>query len=333
MKLIKSLVLSSLLLTVFFIAGCEQAPTSSVEPATTGSLSKTATSAVLYLWNENANNETVNIYAVSENWTEYGVTWNNKPAVYPTIEKSFQTNVSNDWITVDITGLVNKWLNGTYANFGLLLDKPADNLEVFSSREGTYPPYLKINYSDGSETILDIADAEIDQRYPDQNFGGTDRLFTALINGYQKQSLIKFDVNYVPEETCETAYAYQPNSGTTPGTCFMDLGFGNWGWSIYLPSTGKYTFPVYAGAGQCDITKGTYVGTVDVDYSGGTVKFEYHFADGFSSSETHFYAGTTKTPFFKGKATVAPGQYKVGTGLSGGIYVIAHAVVCSSNWK
>ena len=209
MNFIKSLFLSSLFFTIIFIAGCEQAPTSSIEPTDTGSqLSKVSNSAILHIWNENANNETVNIYAVNQDWVESVVTWNNRPTIFPTLESSFQTDVSNGWKTVDITGLVNKWLDGTYANYGLLLYKPADNLEVFSSKEGYYPPYLEIIYSDGSQTVLDIADTEIDQTRPDENFGGSDRLFTALINGNQKQSLIKFDVAYVPDGGCTLTPGY-----------------------------------------------------------------------------------------------------------------------------
>ncbi len=209
MNFIKSLFLSSLFFTIIFIAGCEQAPTSSIEPTDTGTqLSKVSNSAILHIWNENANNETVNIYAVNQDWVESVVTWNNRPTIFPTLESSFQTDVSNGWKTVDITGLVNKWLDGTYANYGLLLYKPADNLEVFSSKEGYYPPYLEIIYSDGSQTVLDIADTEIDQTRPDENFGGSDRLFTALINGNQKQSLIKFDVAYVPDGGCTLTPGY-----------------------------------------------------------------------------------------------------------------------------
>ena len=131
-------------------------------------------------------------------------------------------------------------------------------------------------------------------------------------------------------------YAYDDDEDAV-GTCFIDLGFGNWGWSIYLPATGTYTFPVYAGAGQCDITKGTYVGDVTVVYGGGTATFNYAFEPGFSTEETHFYAGTTPTPLKKqGKnwvPTVAPGQYYISSNLpSTGIYIIAHAVVCSSDW-
>ncbi len=157
---------------------------------------------------------------------------------------------------------------------------------------------------------------------PTTNYCNEVFLFNGIVNGYEKYSLLKFDIEYAPEEVCETAFAFDgDNLTTTIGTCFLQYGFDRWGWSIYLPGTGTYTFPVYAGAGQCDINKGTYVGDVTVVYSAnGTVTFSYDFEEGFSASETHFYAGkTTVARDKKGKPTVAPGQYKVTPNLTGGI--------------
>ncbi|MEM2094020.1 MAG: hypothetical protein QXI32_01830 [Candidatus Bathyarchaeia archaeon] len=123
----------------------------------------------------------------------------------------------------------------------------------------------------------------------------------------------------------ETAYAYSTNA-----TSFIPT-FRNWGWTIQLGKEGTYTFDVYAGAGQCDITKGMLVGTVEVTYSGGTVTVNFDLGSNdvadFTLEEFHVYAGYKLFPTFKGKPTVAPGQYTVGTGLSGPIYVIVHAVV------
>lgn len=329
MKLIKSLILSTLFLAIIFIAGCNEAPVTSNENVDGGQLSKAVTSVELHIFNTSANQQTVNIYAVSSDWAECLVTYNTQPTLHPGPEGSFVTNVNNDWITTDISGIYYKWLDGTYDNFGIFLTCSGTNLERFDSKEGINPPFIRITYDDGSfEDIADIADTELNELHPDVNYCNEVFLFNGIVNGLEKQSLLKFDIEYVPQEECETAYAFDEEDGT----CFIDLGFGNWGWSIYLPGPGTYTFPVYAAAGQCDITKGTYVGDVTAVYSGGTVAFTYDFEPGFSTEETHFYAGTTPTPIVRGKATVAPGQYKIGTGLSGGIYIIAHAVVCSSDW-
>lgn len=331
MKLIKSMLLSSLFLAIIFIAGCNEAPTTSNEiVGPNQQLSKTASSATLHIFNYFANEQTINIYGVSSNWEECVVTWDTQPTTYPGIEGSFSTNVSGGWITTDVTGLVNKWLDGTYDNFGLLLSTTGTNLEQFDSREGANVPYISIVYSDGSEDVLDIADTELNELEPGVNFCDEVFLFNGIVNGYQKYSLLKFDIEYVPEVECETAFAYDE---APDGTCFLDLGFDRWGWSIKLSEPGTYTFPVYAAAGQCDLSKGTYVGDVTAIYADGTVTFEYDFEEGFSASETHFYAGYNQVASDKkGKPTVAPGQYKIGTGLEGEIYIIAHAVVCSSDW-
>jgi hypothetical protein len=128
---------------------------------------------------------------------------------------------------------------------------------------------------------------------------------------------------------CETAYAY---SDAEPSTCFSDLGLGfsNWGWTIYLADEDEYVLDLYAGAGQCDTEKGTFVGTVTVDYSGGTVDTTFSLEPGHALYEAHVYAGASPVPVTKkGKATVAPGQYYIEPDLEGEIYVIVHAVVCS----
>ncbi|MCD4729837.1 MAG: hypothetical protein K8R74_04500 [Bacteroidales bacterium] len=141
----------------------------------------------------------------------------------------------------------------------------------------------------------------------------------------------------IPQYDCETAYAY----GDDLATCFLDipeLKTNNWGWSngpISDPSS--YSWDIYAGAGQCDITKGTLVGTLDVDYSAGTVIVTYNIDPDFTMDENHLFIGENgeMLPRKKGKYTTAPGQFPYSgqssytiDGLSGDIYVVAHSVVC-----
>jgi hypothetical protein len=344
MKLISSIFLSILLLTIILITGCEQGPNTITEPGVIGQqLSKfslpagaSLDSAILHIHTSTFNDELVNIYGVSSDWDESTVTWNTKPNIFGAPIEGTLTPNAYEWKTVNITALAGKWLDGTYTNFGLLLDQvnQSSTLSSYYSKENIYQPFLEIFYTGGSAVVPDIADAYLSEQDPTTNFN-YDVLYTGYKNGFEKQSLLKFDVEYTPEEVCETAFAFDGDTLTTTiGTCFSQYGFDRWGWSIYLAEPGTYTFPVYAGAGQCDITKGTYVGTVTAVYSGGTVSFTYNFEAGFSSSETHFYAGTTTVARDnKGKPTVAPGQYKIGTGLGdSGVYIIAHAVVCSSDW-
>lgn len=122
-------------------------------------------------------------------------------------------------------------------------------------------------------------------------------------------------------------YVYETAYAKGGGQCFTALGFSNWGWTNPI-GPGTYTWPLWAGAGQCDTSKGALVGTVTVTYSGSTVTVTYNVGSPYLLDETHVYAGTTSVPKDKkGKPTVAPGQYTNPGGFSGNVYVIAHAVV------
>jgi hypothetical protein len=121
----------------------------------------------------------------------------------------------------------------------------------------------------------------------------------------------------------QTAFAYG-------NQCFLDLGFDRWGWSNGPLSEGAYTYDVYAGAAQCDLSKGTYVGKVKVTYSGGNVSVQFMLDKGFALLESRVYAGYTPVPMLDGKPTVAPGQYTISPNLTGDIYVIVHGVVAGS---
>jgi hypothetical protein len=148
---------------------------------------------------------------------------------------------------------------------------------------------------------------------------------------------------------CDTAYAYSEEYAT----CFLDCGFSNWGWTNGPLGPGYYEFELWAGAAGCDISKGTLVGWLSVDYDGSTAIVTYNLYEGNYMTATHLYVGSDRLPKNKnGKETVAPGQYPYAhaplddvttdsytvTGLSGNIYIVAHADVCwrvngGSSWN
>jgi hypothetical protein len=138
--------------------------------------------------------------------------------------------------------------------------------------------------------------------------------------------IIPYPLECEPEGGCETAFARD----TGGANCFLDNGFSRWGWSLEISGFSVTTYDIYAGAGQCDISKGALVGTVTVDYSSNGVEVTYDIDSSYTVSETHTYAGTAMFPTKNGDDTVAPGQYTIEDGLTTGdpIYVIAHAVVC-----
>ena len=149
--------------------------------------------------------------------------------------------------------------------------------------------------------------------------------------------------------SCETTFAF----GGDYGTCFIgadfdedniDDGFNRWGWSNGPIGPGSYAFEIYGGAGQCDLNKGTHVGTLNVSYDGSVAIVSYQSFEGFYMQETHLYVGNAPLAVdSNGEYTVAPGQYPhkhdlndvafdafVVPDLSGDIYVVAHGVVCGA---
>lgn len=144
------------------------------------------------------------------------------------------------------------------------------------------------------------------------------------------------------EYACETSFAKIAGSST----CFSEYGFQRWGWTNGPLAPGNYVMDIYAGAGQCDISKGALSGRLYVSYNGTTATVSYEMQPGFFLQETHLYVGNAPLPLFKqGKTmvqTVAPGQYPYihdeldhatsdvfTVSASGTIYVVAHSVTCT----
>ncbi len=140
--------------------------------------------------------------------------------------------------------------------------------------------------------------------------------------------------------SCETAYAFGDNSAN----CFLAIPgvrSNNWGWSNGPIGAGTYSWPIYAGAGQCDILKGTLVGTLNVVYDLTTATITFNMGSNVSLSATHLYVGNDILAKKNNKWTTAPGQFPYKhenlnganvdsytiTGLSGKIYIAAHSGV------
>ncbi len=140
-----------------------------------------------------------------------------------------------------------------------------------------------------------------------------------------------------PPPEAETAYAY----GGDYATCFKHWGFKNWGWSNGPLGPDYYEFDIYAGAAKCNINKGTLVGTLTINYDGSTAIITYMMNPGYMMQRTHLYVNGDPLPTMGGEYTTSPGQYPyihdpvvdpasdtfTVTGLSGNIYVVAHADV------
>lgn len=203
------LVFSTILL--FMIAGCGQqqspmGPGSSAlrheDGSTQAQLSRTELlSAELNLFVAFPNGQPVNVHRVTNDWDPATATWNSFAGGFSSdVEGSFAAPLSG-WQSVDMTGLVQAWVDDTQPNFGLLLDQAAPGFspQIISSIEaGSLAPFLVICYNAGTEEVCDTivaqADLFVDEALPDNPTEGNTVLQVAqmMTPGEEKQALIRF---------------------------------------------------------------------------------------------------------------------------------------------
>jgi len=209
--------------------------------------------------------------------------------------------------------------------------------EIIWSETPTTENYKTINVEDisdlfgeqtlGTVTAPDNAQFTYSKDFAWADYGkdaGGDYVYnneaTIVETGQSDVATLKVNVQSYMYET-----AYAKGEGAE---CFIPT-FTNWGWTNLI-SPGTYEMDLWAGAAQCDTSKGTNVGTVTVVYgSDGYVTVTYNVGAPYLLEETHVYAGYNMFPKDrKGKPTVAPGAYSNGSPFNGDpVYVIAHAVV------
>ncbi len=223
-RLINSLVLC--LVLGIMVVGCGsdpdptglQGPTFSRTSLSAQLSGATFESARLFIYMPDATDQTVNVHRITGAWDEAVVTWNNFGGAFaPDISGSFSTAVAG-WRPVNVTALVGGWLNGSYDNFGLLLDQVYSGrfpLTAYNSREAAAnQPYLEICYAGESGTVCEqlpaLADAYIDEYHPDVNAGFEELLYTGLAGmcHYERRSLITFEPGEEPEPAAIGDYVW-----------------------------------------------------------------------------------------------------------------------------
>ena len=149
---------------------------------------------------------TVWAHRITTDWDESTVTWNSFGGMYdPGVVGSFVADGYGQR-TIDVTGLVQGWLDGAYPNYGLLLEQGQTDRTIYRSREHLIGPgpKLEICYSTpeiAEECVtLDAAgDTHISEAQASTNFGSEPWLYTGLVNKLEKQTLVRFDLPEVPE--------------------------------------------------------------------------------------------------------------------------------------
>ncbi|GEM_PF-1914313 len=158
--------------------------------------------------------------------------------------------------------------------------------------------------------------------------------------------IIGFTVKYIEDDngedpgdmTSQTVWAYGGDYAL-PNWDYVSV--QNWGWTNGPLDEGSYLFDLYAGAALNDLAKGTWVGTLSVEYDNGTVTVTYHVDPDFILEEIQLHVGNEVLPRNQqDNFTAAPGLFPIKDenvmsntlefvieDMEGMIYVSAHAVV------
>jgi hypothetical protein len=139
---------------------------------------------------------------------------------------SFMADVM-DWKLIDVTTLVQGWMDGDYDNFGMLLKQVEATFPrtIISATGGDNPPFLEVCYMDaGSEICEQIApmgDVLISEHEPDSNFSISHpwNLYTGRWSetDLEKMSLIQFDLPVKPGVCTRTIGYWKNHAGLGHG--------------------------------------------------------------------------------------------------------------------
>jgi hypothetical protein len=109
----------------------------------------------LYQFNNSGTEDfMISLYQVTESWVESTITWNDRPDYISSPESTITATAgATTWLSWDITGLVQGWLDENISNYGMMLkdtDESSPNVSgCYSSEfisEPTLRPKLEITY-------------------------------------------------------------------------------------------------------------------------------------------------------------------------------------------
>jgi len=173
------------------------------------------TSATLHLYvndRTGGDDHHIGVHRVTAPWDEATVTWNSIMGNFDPVASASFVNTSTGWQNWDITSIVQDWLDGTYPDYGILIEQPEADYTRYSSSEygiAALRPILEICYTLGGGppvcfsiqrgTYGNVADAVVLETYPNSNYGNSDLLYTATRSNLTKMSLFQFDVEVIQE--------------------------------------------------------------------------------------------------------------------------------------
>lgn len=168
--------------------------------------------ATLTVWSDEAYGSMVNLHRITADWGESSVTWFSMQGNYDlTVANYFVAEYGAN--SVDVTDLVQGWVDGEFPNFGILMEQTSADLSWFHSSETvdvSLRPQLEIWYSSGcgqSRYVLikrpgdvqdGVKDSFIQEEWINKNKGTSPLILTGFYEGLEKASVVRFDFAVAP---------------------------------------------------------------------------------------------------------------------------------------
>jgi hypothetical protein len=155
--------------------------------------------------------QSVTVHRITSGWIESEVTWAVFDGAYDLSPAASFVPASLGDIEIDVSSLVQSWLDGTYENHGIVL-RQAISMSQYNSSEATDPalrPRLVIRYTTASgpdsAVIQDGVSGEVEDAFIGKNFangnnGEATRLFVGIAFGFEHQTLIQFKMDIPQQE-------------------------------------------------------------------------------------------------------------------------------------
>lgn len=114
---------------------------------TVSGVTGTVQQATLRMFITNGSTDGPPLYLTGNNWTETGITWNNRPAPVGGVIAHINNLPADTWVEYDVTSVVTG--NGTY---DLVFVPDSTKGVAYSSRQGDAPPQLVLEFDIGSSS-------------------------------------------------------------------------------------------------------------------------------------------------------------------------------------
>jgi hypothetical protein len=146
---------------------------------------------------------TITTYRATSGWSEMAVTWNNRPGYGEAYGSASILPEDDGWHEFDVTSLVAAWYAGTQTNHGIVVRGPEhsgldSSWRAFSTKEGSFPPELVVEYGGAGNTAPVISALPDQQVLVNGSQPAAIDLWAYASDAESSDSELTFDIDNVP---------------------------------------------------------------------------------------------------------------------------------------